>query len=447
MIRPRKVAAIARFEFTNVAKRWSYLLVTFGLPLFFSALSGGLLTIQGKFLVERAERTTVYGLVDHEGLLGSDAIWSDFDGVEGSRARHAILEAELPMQDARFLVLDAVVFMRFASDDEALAQLRVQHLGAVYAVSGDYLQSGKVTVYESESGPVISVRSATVEPVLERLLTERLLRGHVGEEVIARALDPMRLDRVTMAPNGDQRSTENRALELVVRTGVPFLLGVLLLTALLSASGYLVQTVALDKESKVVEVLLSSADPDELLTGKLLGLGGAGLLQFFVWAAMVVGGALTLAAVVASLEVPVPWAAIAISPLFFVLGYLFIGSLMLCTGSLGSSVPESQKLTLGWAMLAVLPLMLMVILLEEPHGTVGRVLTWIPFSAPLTVIVRMSIAPEGIAFHEILGALGVLLASTWLAIRFGARLFRVGLLLTGSRPSVRELLRQARLLD
>lgn len=447
MIRPRKVAAIARFEFLNVAKRWSYLLVTFGLPLFFSALSGGLLAIQSQFLLERAERTTVYGLVDHEGVVSSEGIWTEFDGVEGSRARHAILEAELPSRDQRYLVLDAVVFARFSSEDAALALLREQRLGAVYSVAADYRESGAVTVYESESGPVLSVRSATVEPVLERLLTERLLRGHVEEDVIERVLDPMRLERVTLAPSGDQRSTENRALELVVRTGVPFLLGVLLLTALLSASGYLVQTVALDKESKVVEVLLSSADPDELLTGKLLGLGAAGLLQFFVWAAMVVGGALTLAALVSTMKVPVPWAAIAVAPLFFVLGYLFIGSLMLCTGSLGSSVPESQKLTLGWAMLAVLPLMLMVILLEEPHGTVGRVLTWVPFSAPLTVIVRMSVAPEGIAFHEVVGALGVLLASTWLAIRLGARLFRVGLLLTGSRPSLRELLRQARLLD
>ena len=68
----------------------------------------------------------------------------------------------------------------------------------------------------------------------------------------------------------------------------------------------------------------------------------------------------------ASLDIPIPWEAIAISPVFFVMGYLFIGSLMLCTGSLGSSVPESQKLTLGWAMLAVLPLMMMVILNAHP---------------------------------------------------------------------------------
>ena len=350
--------------------------------------------------------------------------------------------------DARdFMVLDAVVLRRFAGEDEAIELLQEGRLGAVYVVAEDYLESGQVTVYESENGPVISVRSATVEPVLSRLLADRLLRGSVDDAIVERALSPMQLERAVATESGVVRSGEDRVIEIILRTGVPFLLGVLLLTALLSASGYLVQTIALDKESKVVEVLLSSADPDEILTGKLVGLGGAGLLQFFVWAAMVVGGALVLAAIVASLDIPIPWEAIAISPVFFVMGYLFIGSLMLCTGSLGSSVPESQKLTLGWAMLAVLPLMMMVILLEEPHGAVGQLLTWIPFSAPLTVVVRMSIDPEGIAWWEVLGALGVLLASTWLAIRFGARLFRVGLLLTGSRPGLRELLRQARLLD
>ena len=329
----------------------------------------------------------------------------------------------------------------------AVTEIRSGRVGAVYAIAPDYMETGKIMVYESATGPMISVRGATVEPVLRDLLRDMMLRGEVSEPLRERVRDPMELERNVATAQGELIPSGDRAIEIIVRAGVPFLLGVLLLTALLSSSGYLVQTVALDKESKVVEVLLSSADPDELLTGKLLGLGAAGLLQFLVWAFMVVGGGLALATLVASLDIPVPWEALSISPLFFVMGYLFIGSLMLATGSLGSSVPESQKLTLGWALLAVLPLMTMIVLLEEPHGPIGRLLTWIPFSAPLTVVVRLSIEPAGIALWEILGAFGVLLASTWLSIRFGARLFRVGLLLTGTRPGFRELLRQARLLD
>jgi ABC-2 type transport system permease protein len=428
VIRARKVAAVSRFEFLNVARRKSYLLVTFGLPIFFSALSGGMLALQGYFLQSRIDQAVVYGLVDHYGATEDARLWGTLEDVDDEDAREAVIQGNLAEVGQGFMLLDEVVFLRFDDEASARALVASDRLTAVYVVEEDYLETGNVSLYESEHAPVLSVRSATIEPVLGRLLSERLLDGNVEVALMERALEPLVIKRTVTFEDGATRSSEDRVMEIVLRTGVPFLLGVLLLTALLSASGYLVQTIALDKESKVVEVLLSSADPDEILTGKLLGLGAAGLLQFFVWASMVVGGALTAAAVVASLDVPIPWEALA-------------------TGSLGSSVAETQKLTLGWAMLAVLPLMMLVVLLEEPHGAVGQVLTWIPFSAPLTVIVRMSLDPGGIAWWEVVGALLVLVASTWLSIRFGARLFRVGLLVSGSRPSLREILRQARLLD
>lgn len=117
---------------------------------------------------------------------------------------------------------------------------------------------------------------------------------------------------------------------------------------------------------------------------------------------------------------------------------------MLATAALGANAAESQKLTMGWAMLAILPLMVPVILLEEPNGILGQVMTWIPFTSPLTVIVRLAVDPSGIAWWEVGGSMLVLLISTWLSIRIGARLFRVGFLLTGTMPSLAELWRQAR---
>jgi len=424
MMRAGRVGAIARFEFLGVAKRTTYVLVTFGLPVFFTLLGGGMLTLQAWFLQDEVTRESVYGILDHQGVLREAPIWTDGEvDIEGSR------------------------FRLFDTEEAGVAAVRAEELDALYVVEADWLETGEVRCFAPESGPVLSVRAAAAEPVLGRLLTDRLLRHTAPDAVVERALQPMVLARTTVTRGGLEEVQRDPTLDVLIDTAVPFLLGVLLLTALLSASGYLVQTVALDKESKVVEVLLSSADPDEILTGKLLGLGAAGLLQFVVWAAMVVGGAASAASAGLPIDVELPWGALAIAPVFFVMGYLFTGSLMLTTGAMGSSVPESQKLTLGWALLAVLPLMMMVVLLEQPHGGLGRLLTWLPFSAPLTVIVRMSIDPAGISTGEILGSLGVLLASTWLTLRLGARLFRVGLLMTGPRPSWRELLRQARLLE
>jgi ABC-2 type transport system permease protein len=156
---------------------------------------------------------------------------------------------------------------------------------------------------------------------------------------------------------------------------------------------------------------------------------------------MVVAAAGWLSATFAS-AASIPWAAVLVAPIFFVLGYFFMGSLMLATAALGTNAAESQKLTLGWAILAMLPVMFLVILLDEPHGWLGQLLTWIPFTSPLTVIIRLALDPSGIPVWEIMGSLLVLLLSTWLSIRIGARLFRVSFALTGTRPSLSQLWKQ-----
>jgi ABC-2 type transport system permease protein len=162
---------------------------------------------------------------------------------------------------------------------------------------------------------------------------------------------------------------------------------------------------------------------------------------------MVLVAAVGFAGLLAGLGVELPVAAMGLGLLFFVAAYLFLGSVMLATGSLGGNVKESQQWSAVWIVLSIVPFMFLSVLLIEPHGTVGRLLSWIPFSAPLTVLIRFAVEPAGIAWWEIAGPLLVLSISTWVALRLGARLFRVGLLFTGSRPKLREIVRQARLGD
>jgi ABC-2 type transport system permease protein len=220
---------------------------------------------------------------------------------------------------------------------------------------------------------------------------------------------------------------------------------VLFLLSVLMTSGYLMQGTATEKENKVVEVLLASANPDEILAGKLLGLGGAGLLQIVTWLLMLLVTSLGVVPLLIASRVDVPWFALALAVPFFVLAFLFFGGLMLGTGSLGSNMREAQQLAMVWSLTAALPMMLMAVLIKEPNGVVARVLTWLPFSSGPVVILRASTDAGSLAWWEVAGALAVLAGSTWVALRLGARLFRVGLLSSGARPSLREIIRQARL--
>jgi len=422
-MRSQRIAAVARFELLSVVKRWSYLIATFGLPLFLATVSSTVLGAQTYFLTQRAAESAEFGLVDRAGVVDR-SVFADRDGE-------------------RIWTANASKVRLYGDLDTAAADLGSGRLRALYVIDEGYLATGEVRAIQSEKTPLLGLRGTTVEPLLRSLLRRSLIEGRVESNVQERVLSPAYFIRSRLSPDGIAVTNVDEALDLLVRTTIPLFLGILLLTALLSASGYLVQTVSTDKESKIVEVLLSSVTPEEILAGKLFGLGAAGLVQFAVWSSMVVFVTLAASAALAAV-VSVPWAALAVAPLLFVLGYLFLGSLMLATAALGASAAESQKLTMGWAMLAIFPLMVLMILLDEPNGTLGQVMTWIPFTSPLTVIIRLAIDASGIAWWEVVGSMTVLLISTWLSIRIGARLFRVGFLLTGSRPSLADLWRQAR---
>jgi len=422
-MRIRRIAAVARFELLSVVKRWSYLIATFGLPIFLALISGTVLGVQTYFLTQRAAESSEFGLVDEAGILDR----SVFEGRDGALVWTA---------NANDVVL-------YDNRGVATKDLESGRLRSLYVIEKDYLSSGEVRAIQSEKTPLLSMHGTTIEPLLRSLLRKSLVAGRLDRDVEERVLSPAYFIRSRLGPDGEQVTGVDEALDLLVRTTIPLFLGILLLTALLSASGYLVQTVATDKESKIVEVLLSSVTPEEILAGKLFGLGAAGLFQFAVWSSMVVAVAITASAALSSV-VSIPWQALAVAPLFFILGYLFLGSLMLATAALGANAAESQKLTMGWAMLAILPLMFLVVLLDDPNGILGQVMTWIPFTSPLTVIIRLAVESSGIAWWEVTGSMVVLLVSTWASIRIGARLFRVGFLLTGSMPSLAELWRQAR---
>ena len=244
-MRIRRIAAVARFELLSVVKRWSYLIATFGLPVFLAVVSGTVLGVQTYFLSQRAAESSEFGLVDEAGIVDRSA-FEDRDG------------AKVWTANANDVVL-------YDNRDAATKDLESGRLRAVYVVGKDYLSSGEVRAIQSEKTPLLSMRGTTIEPLLRSLLRKSLVEGHLDADVQERVLSPAYFVRSRLGPEGDQVIELDEALDLLVRTTIPLFLGILLLTALLSASGYLVQTVSTDKESKIVEVLLSSVTPEEIL--------------------------------------------------------------------------------------------------------------------------------------------------------------------------------------
>jgi len=338
-MRLRKIWTIASFEFLSAVKRKSYLIATFGMPVFILLYAGVISGIQ-LLLTGGETKPAVYGLVDPAGILK----FSEEQSVP-------IENLPLPIQSvlnaagqqgslAGFSLVGQTIFRPYPDLPAAHAELVKGNLDGYFMIDQDYIQTGELKEYTSES---LKLGGSDPRGALQDMLQQSLLRDLVTPELSQRIRQPVNsVQTWTVTRDGViQRRTQGT---LVARLIIPIGFTFLLFSALMMSAGYLVQGTAVEKENKVIEVLLSSAKPEEVLAGKLMGLGSAGLMQVLVWFGMVIFAGMAFATTLALYGVDVPWLAMASGLFFFVGGYLFLGSLMLGAGSLGNSQRESQQL-------------------------------------------------------------------------------------------------------
>jgi ABC-2 type transport system permease protein len=435
----RKTWTIATFEFLTAVKRPGYLIATFGMPVFM-ALYGGVVAIPAYFASRAVREPAIYGLVDPAGVLRVDKEMKAARSPVPPEVKQALAAAGKSDVDVTGLMGSGFIFRPYSAEAEARAAVAKRTIKGYYVVPPDYIANGIIDTYTQDT---INVSGSEARNAFSNLIRERLMSGRLDAATSARVLSPLKDSRRFSVTRTGQTTDGGQAAG-AVRFAVPLIFMALFLMSVLMTSGYLMQGTATEKENKVVDVLLASANPDEILAGKLLGLGATGLLQIAVWMIIVFVSAIGIVPLLMASRVEMPWVALALAIPFFLMAFLFFGSLMLGTGSLGSNMREAQQLAMVWSLTAALPLMMMAVLLREPHGIVARVMTWLPFSAGPLIMFRASTDLDFLAWWEIVGAFGVLLLSTWIAIRVGARLFRIGLL-SSSRPKLSEILRQARL--
>ena len=189
-MRIRRIAAVARFELSSVVKRWSYLIATFGLPIFLALVSGTVLGAQTYFLTQRAAESSEFGLVDEAGMVDRSA-FEDRDGVLVWTAN----ANEVVLYDDR---------------DAATHDLEAGRLRALYVVEKDYLSSGEVRAIQSEKTPLLSMGGTTIEPLLRSLLRKSLVEGRLDGDVQERVLFPAYFVRSRLGPDGSKSPASTR---------------------------------------------------------------------------------------------------------------------------------------------------------------------------------------------------------------------------------------------
>jgi ABC-2 type transport system permease protein len=279
----------------------------------------------------------------------------------------------------------------------------------------------------------------------------RAIERNVGDVLTARRLADAGLDaeRVkSLTRDLDLKTIQLSAGKEREDQGAAFFLSIILLMILYTSIlmwGQLVMTSVIEEKSnRVVEVMASGLPPTQLLWGKLLGVGGAGLTQFLVWSLSLAAISLVSAGpLVGSFTMP------EISPLvlgsfvvFFLLGFLFYASLYAAIGAAVNTVQEAQNFVFPVIMPLILGLVCFPVVLENPDGPLSITLSLLPFLTPLMMFLRIVVLTP--PWWQI--ALSLLLLGTAIfgAVWAASRIYRVGILMYGKKPTFPELLRWVR---
>ena len=400
-----KTLLIFRHEFLHMIKRKGFIILTLIVPVL--ALIGiGVFQLVSPGEPSVVETTTI-GYVDEAG---------GFD---------------------QYTTQGYIELLRFSTQDTATAALINGDVYEYFVIPSDYLSTGAINRYtlerQLETPPIIST-------AIKNFLTSNILADKVPPETIYRIEAPLDLVTTRLTETGEV-ATEQGGYGNVI---IPFIFGLLLALSLQASTVYLVQGLGDEKESRLIEVLLSSVSPRQLLTGKVLGLGAAGLVQVVVWLAslplLLNLASSTIGGFFGTIQLPVNFLVLGI--VYFILGYLLFAALSAGVGAISSSAREGQPLAMIYALLVFVPLWFASLLFIFPDSPIWTVLTIFPITAPIEVMLRLGVA--GIAAWELATSLAVMVLSIIGALALSIKAFRVYLLMYGKRPGIGEVLRSLR---
>jgi ABC-2 type transport system permease protein len=396
-----KALKIAWHEYLVSIKRKEFLLVTIGLPLLMFGIFLLLMYTMGEFLGKQA---ATVGYVDHTGLFGN------MSGPPGTN------------------------LTQYANEGEAKAAFLAGKIPNYFVIPANYMQLGAVNVYRSSQ----DILSETKADWIGDSMRKKLLEGKLESGIYVRATSPATLMPIFLDKDGHEAELN------LLKIAIPYIFAFVFMMSVFITSGFLLQSVVSEKESRVIEVLLSSVSPFDLMAGKIIGLGAVGLTQIAIW---VVAGATAFAAFSPMLQelapvlgaFEIPYTTIVLSLLYFILGYLIFACIYAGVGAISTSQREGQQVAGFFGFIAILPLMFGGAITKEPNSLLAQVLSFFPLTAPVVMLMRLSLAE--MSPLEIGGSLLVLILFVIGLMYLSAKLFRMGLLMYGKRPSLGEIIR------
>lgn len=431
------LSLIIKREYLNKVRNKSFIIMTFLSPL----LMVGIFSLVAYLSQINNDKIRTISVLDESGLFHNQ--FEDSDNL-----KFQILEG-LSLNDAKQNAQDSAVYgLLYIPKTENIDQLAKQ-----------------ITFY-SEDSPSLIVMKDIEDIIQSKANTLKLSEAGLDAELIRNLR--VRIDTQLETFGGEETSKLGSGLKLIFGGAA----GYLLFMFIIIYGNMIMRSVIEEKTSRIIEVIISSVKPRKLLLGKIFGTSLAGITQFIVWVALIfiLSGVVTsiFGIDMSSTQTPqqqemmtqmqdaggsqdmvtqvmmelnnLPIANLVVMfLLFFIGGYLLYASMYAAIGAAVDSETDTQQFMLPM----LLPLILAVYVgfftvIEDPHGTVSQVFSFIPFTSPVVMLMRI---PFGVPLWEQILSVVILFATFMGTVWFAAKIYRVGILMYGKKPSYKELIK------
>jgi len=343
---------------------------------------------------------------------------------------HADLLSEL-------FAVGTVSLKEFANEEEAREELFAETIAEYFVVPADYTETGKIHRYTPENELMAPWRITTA---IRTVLAWNLMKDMVPEETGKLILSPLDASVTRITQEGEVEISHGNFAHVVV----PGIFALLLGLCLMFCSVSLIHSLGEEKESRLIEVLFSSVSIGQLLIGKVLALGLAGLIQVLVWllsAPLLINLAGSDAGdFFENIEVSSEYVFFGIC--YFLLGYLLFAVLSIGVSSISSNAKEAGNLSTFYIILGMSPMWFMSLLYQFPGNLAWTLLSLFPVTAPVQMMLRVGMTD--IPMWEIVASFSIMILAIVFGLYAAIKTFRVHMLMYGKNPTLGEIWRNIR---
>jgi ABC-2 type transport system permease protein len=421
----RKILSVIKREYIQIVRTKGFIIGTVLGPV----LMASFIVVPVLMSVISVDKQETIGVVDLSERV--------FTGLENK------LDMKLKDGQRRYLLTEYKVRRDVDGLREELNRKVLSDELTAYLIIPENISEGGTAKYYSRNVSDFDKLRSINEAVNSVVIEKRLNKEGLNPSKIAEYLKRIRWKNNKVTKRGVEEDTGGTFI-------IAYFLVLILYMTLFFYGSIIMRGVIEEKTSRVVEVVLSSLKPFQLMIGKLLGIAAVGFTQYTIWAlfglaASKYGGRLVsgIFPQAQAFKMPsMPAYIFVYFVVFFILGYFLYGTLYAAIGSVVNSEKEAQQLLFPISMFLIVPILLIMFVMRSPSSSVSVILSLVPFFAPILMLLRISILLP--PFIQVAGSIVLMILMILLMVWLVSKIYRVGILMYGKRPNMKEIIKWVR---